>query len=145
MIILILFQFSQDHKTKALPYGKMTCICINLMFTVYTQVTMLFSMFLYMSQIDFLLLRALGDVLVTIYSTHMFLKAKKVDPEAYEKESSSSPSSSSTERAVITWNPSSAIISEYPMLPTIVPSMIQTGIAVDVPQQQHKHFTTTMK
>lgn len=28
----------QDHKTKALPYNKATCISINLMFTMYTQV-----------------------------------------------------------------------------------------------------------
>lgn len=54
---------------------------------------MLFSMFLYMSQIDFLLLRMLGDVIVTVYSTNMFLKAKRVDPYAYDLESSSSSSS----------------------------------------------------
>jgi len=77
----------QDHKTRALPYSKTTCIAINMMFTVYMQVTMLFSMFLYMSQIDFLLLRLLGDIVVTLYSTHMFLKAKRVDAQAYADES----------------------------------------------------------
>ena len=115
-ISLICFILLQDHKTKALPYGKMTCISINIMFTIYTQVTMLFSMFLYMSQIDFLLLRVLGDIVVTLYSTNMFLKTKKVDPEAYAKESSLCLLPPSPKRAVITLT-NSSIVSEYPRLP----------------------------
>lgn len=100
---------------------------------------MLFSMFLYMSQIDFLLLRVIGDVLVTIYSTHMFLKAKKVDPEAYAKESSSS-SSSPVERAVITWN-QTPLLTEYPRIPQMKADVIQPGIPLVVELQQQQQQT----
>lgn len=104
----------QDHKTRSLPYGKMTCITINIIFTVYTQVTMLFAMFLYMSQIDFLLLRILGDILVTLYSTHMFVKAKNVDPAAYAKESSMP-----YERCVLPLLPNALPMSTSNVLPTV--------------------------
>jgi hypothetical protein len=114
----------QDHKTRALPYGKLTCVSINIMFTIYTQVTMLFSMFLYMSQIDFLLLRIAGDIFVTLYSTHMFLKAKKVDPEAYAKESSNNNANQDRCIVPLICSPfamlnteSNPILSEYPRIP----------------------------
>lgn len=76
----------QDHKTKWLPYSKTTCHFIMLTYTVYTHVTMVFSIFLYMSQIDFLALRLLADMLVTCYSTHLFTSTKYVDVQAYALE-----------------------------------------------------------
>jgi len=76
----------QDHKSRFLPYSKMTSQLILVTYTVYTHVTMLFAIFLSMSQLDFLIIRMVADIIVTTYSTHIFTSTKIYNPAAYAKE-----------------------------------------------------------
>lgn len=76
----------QDHKSVYLPYSKMTCNVISCAFDLYSHVMGIFSVYLLFSQIDFLALRCLADILVTFFTNRWFLQHKIVDPVAYERE-----------------------------------------------------------
>lgn len=75
----------QDHKTRYIPYSKVTCIIITQTWTVYCCVMGVFALFVMLSQIDFMLVRIVGDVLVNIYTSYSFMRNKKVDRERYNK------------------------------------------------------------
>jgi hypothetical protein len=73
----------QDHKNKFLPYSKQCCWGISQMFCVYVHVMSVFSIFIFFSQVDFLIIRCLADVIVSGYSTYMFIKGKVYDRDKY--------------------------------------------------------------
>ena len=75
----------QDHKTQYIPYSKSTCLCIIQVFTVYAVIMSVIGMFVALTQIDFMLIRIVADVLVNHYTTFWFLRGKKVDANKYEK------------------------------------------------------------
>jgi len=76
----------QDHKASYVPYPHTHCMMICLAHDVYTHVMSIFGIYLLFSQLDFLLIRALADVLVTFMSTRWFLQNKIYDVTGYEEE-----------------------------------------------------------
>jgi hypothetical protein len=76
----------QDHKTKYLPYSKTTCYIILQLWSTYCCLMSIFSVGLLMSQIDFLLIRLVADLMVNTFTTFKFLKGKEVNLRLYEAE-----------------------------------------------------------
>lgn len=76
----------QDHKCRFIPYTKTTCMSIILLYDVYTHVMSIFGIYLLFSQIDFLIIRCVADMLVTILTTIWFLQHKTIDPVQYMAE-----------------------------------------------------------
>lgn len=73
----------QDHKTVYIPYSKTMCLVIVQIFTIYAVLMSMISLFVALTQIDFLFIRVTADLLVNWYTTHKFLENKKTDPDAY--------------------------------------------------------------
>jgi hypothetical protein len=73
----------QDHKTKYLPYSKITCYVILQLWSTYCCLMSIFSIGLLMSQIDFLLIRMVADLLVNSFTTFKFLKNKEFNKRLY--------------------------------------------------------------
>lgn len=75
----------QDHKSRYIPYSKLMCWLITQSWSLYCCVMSIFSIYLLMSQIDFLIIRALADGIVNTYTTYKFLRGKQLNPEKYEQ------------------------------------------------------------
>lgn len=75
----------QDHKSRYIPYSKFTCWGITQCWSTYCSVMSIFSIYLLMSQIDFLLIRALADSVVNMYTTYRFLRGKKANFAKYQQ------------------------------------------------------------
>lgn len=73
----------QDHKTIFLPYSKFTCWAITQALSVYGCTMSIFSIYLLLSQLDFMLIRLAADSIVNMYTTYRFMKDKKVNAERY--------------------------------------------------------------
>jgi hypothetical protein len=73
----------QDHKSKYIPYSQRTCMSIVVLYDIYAHVMSIFGIYLLFSQIDFLIIRLLADILVTVITTNWFLQYKSVDEERY--------------------------------------------------------------
>jgi hypothetical protein len=73
----------QDHKCKYIPYSQSTCLTIIVLYDLYTHVMSIFGIYLLFSQIDFLMIRCLADVCVTLLTTYWFMQHKTVDSEKY--------------------------------------------------------------
>ena len=73
----------QDHKTRYLPYSKTTCYVILQLWSTYCCLMSIFSIGLLMSQIDFLLIRLLADLIVNSFTTFKFLKNKEYNKRLY--------------------------------------------------------------
>ena len=73
----------QDHKTRYLPYSKTTCYVILQLWSTYCCLMSIFSIGLLMSQIDFLLIRLLADLVVNSFTTFKFLKNKEFNRRLY--------------------------------------------------------------
>jgi len=73
----------QDHKCQYIPYTKITCVSIIMLYDVYTHVMSIFGIYLLFSQIDFLIIRLVADMIVTLLTTFWFLQHKIVDNERY--------------------------------------------------------------
>lgn len=73
----------QDHKTKYLPYSKLTCYCILQSWAIYCNVMNIFSVGLMMSQIDFICVRLLADLVVNTFTCFKFMRHKEVDASKY--------------------------------------------------------------
>lgn len=74
-----------DHKTRFIPYPKWVCLTITQMWSMYCNIMSVFSIFLAMSQIDFVLIRMLADLVVNAYTTTKFIRDKTFCPEQYRK------------------------------------------------------------
>jgi len=74
----------QDHKTKYLPYSKFTCYIISQLWNVYCSVMSIFAIGLMTSQIDFLIIRMLADLITSTFTTYKFMRLKVVDRAKYD-------------------------------------------------------------
>ena len=72
-----------DHKTRFIPYPKWVCLGITQTWSIYCNIMSVFSIFLAMSQIDFVLIRMLADLLVNAYTTTKFMRNKTHCPRQY--------------------------------------------------------------
>jgi hypothetical protein len=73
----------QDHKTKYLPYRKFTCYMISQMWGTYCNVMSIFAIGLMTSQIDFLAVRMLADLITNTFTCFKFMRNKVVDKAKY--------------------------------------------------------------
>jgi hypothetical protein len=85
----------QDHKTRYLPYSKTTCYIILQLWSTYCCLMSIFSIGLLMSQIDFLLIRLLADLIVNSFTTFKFLKFKEYNRRLYYNEHNGHPTTGS--------------------------------------------------
>lgn len=74
----------QDHKSKYLPYRKSTCYVISQLWAIYVSVMSIFAIGLMTSQIDFLCMRMLADLITNTLTMYKFMKHKVVDRNKYE-------------------------------------------------------------
>jgi hypothetical protein len=73
-----------DHKTRFIPYPKWVCLGITQVWSMYCNIMSVFSIFLAMSQIDFVLIRMVADLIVNAYTTTKFIRNKTVLSEPYK-------------------------------------------------------------
>lgn len=73
----------QDHKSRYIPYSPMVCWFITQCWAIYCCTMGIFSIYLLMSQVDFLIIRATADAIVNTYTTFKFLKGKKTNIQKY--------------------------------------------------------------
>lgn len=74
-----------DHKTRFIPYSKPICVLITQTWSVYCNIMSVFGIFLAMSQIDFVLIRMVADLIVNAYTTTKFLRNKTFCREQYRQ------------------------------------------------------------
>ena len=74
----------QDHKTKYIPYSSISCWLIIQLWTVYAVTQSVIGLFVALTQVDFLLVRLLADMIVNHFTTAYFLRNKIVDSEKYK-------------------------------------------------------------
>lgn len=89
----------QDHKTRYLPYSKTTCYVILQLWSTYCCLMSIFSIGLLMSQIDFLLIRLLADLIVNTFTTFKFLKHKEHNRRLYYADQLGHPASAASSKA----------------------------------------------
>jgi hypothetical protein len=65
-----------DHKTRFIPYPKWMCLFITQTWSMYCNIMSVFSIFLAMSQVDFVLIRMVADLLINSYTTTKFMRNK---------------------------------------------------------------------
>lgn len=75
----------QDHKTRFIPYPKYVCLFIIQIFTIYAVIMSVIGLFVALSQIDFMLIRLLADLIVNHFTTYFFLRGKEVNMREYNK------------------------------------------------------------
>jgi hypothetical protein len=73
----------QDQKTLYLPYSKFMCFAISSAWGLYCRLMSVFSIFVMLSQVDFVLVGALADLLVNTYTSYRFMRGKTEDPARY--------------------------------------------------------------
>lgn len=76
----------QDQKTRYLDHSKAECVTISLMYDIYRHVMSIFGLYLMFSQVDFLIIRTIADVIVTLFTTMEWMKNKTVDKERHSRE-----------------------------------------------------------
>jgi hypothetical protein len=74
-----------DHKTRYIPYSKAVCLLITQSWSVYCNIMSVFGIFLAMSQIDFVLIRMVADLMVNAYTTTKFMRTKTFCQEKYRR------------------------------------------------------------
>ena len=72
-----------DHKSKYIPYPRYVCLLISQMWSIYCNLMSVFGMFLAMTQIDFVLIRMLADLMVNTYTNLKFMRNKEYSPDKY--------------------------------------------------------------
>jgi len=68
----------QDPKNKEMEYSNLTCIILINLFDLYSQVDTIFIVMGFMSQISFVIVLSLANVLVSTYVNLIYLKKKKL-------------------------------------------------------------------
>lgn len=74
-----------DFKTKYIPYSKPVCILLIQTYSVYCNLVGVLTIFLSLSQIDFVLIRCLADVGMSIYTNLRFLRNKVHNDVKYKE------------------------------------------------------------
>ena len=76
-----------DHKTRYIPYPKYVCLLITQSWAVYCNIMSVFGLFLAMTQVDFVLIRATADLLVNVYTNMKYMRHKVHDARMYNSHS----------------------------------------------------------
>jgi hypothetical protein len=74
----------EDHKTQYIPYSKFTCLLMVQCFTIYGVIMSVIGMFVALTQVDFMIIRIIADLVVNSHTTYYFLRNKEVDVEQYD-------------------------------------------------------------
>jgi len=72
-----------DHKTKYIQYPKWQCITISQLWSLYCGIMGVIGMMLSLTQVDFVLIRLVCDLMVNYYTNSKFLKNKVHDASKY--------------------------------------------------------------
>ena len=75
----------QDHKNMYLPFSKFSCWMIIQVFTFYAVTQSVIGLFVALTQVDFMLIRMIADMIVNHFTTYWFLRNKKVDLRKYRQ------------------------------------------------------------
>ena len=73
----------QDHKTRYIPFAKTTCLVIIQVWTTYAVIMGTIGLFVALTQIDFLIIRLVADLIVNFMTTAYFLNDKIYDVQLY--------------------------------------------------------------
>ena len=74
-----------DPKSRFIPYSKRTCITITQLWSFYVNAMGVFSVFLSLSQVDFVIIRCVADLTVNMYTSSVFLRNKTHCCERYRQ------------------------------------------------------------
>eukprot|EP00961_Rhodomonas_salina_P296752 3936626-Rhodomonas_salina.4 len=88
-----------DHKTIFLPYPKRDMLYMSVVCSTYRTVIQVVMMYVMLSQIDFLAIRMLADLVVTIVTTEHFLQNKRFAPFEEEAQTQLKSQGGQEERA----------------------------------------------
>ena len=69
-----------DPKTKTLPYSKPTCLLVMEIYYGYVHLSYVFKFFLSLSQFDFVLIAAISDMAMKVYSYSSYMAPKSYRP-----------------------------------------------------------------
>ena len=72
-----------DHKTKYIPYPKYQCLLISQMWTLYCGIMGIAGIMISLTQIDFVLIRIVCDLTISMYTNYKFMKEKMFDRNRY--------------------------------------------------------------
>jgi hypothetical protein len=72
-----------DHKARYLNYPKAVCLLISQVWSIYCAVMGVLGLMVALSQIDFVLIRLLADLLVNTYTNLKFMQNKVYDTSKY--------------------------------------------------------------
>jgi hypothetical protein len=75
----------QDHKTRYIPFTKTTCLVIIQVWTTYAVIMGTIGLFVALTQIDFLIIRLVADLIVNFITTAYFLNDKIYDVQLYRE------------------------------------------------------------
>ena len=78
-----LFNTVVDHKSRYLNYPKVVCLLISQVWSVYCAAMSVLALMVALSQIDFVLIRLLADLVVNTYTNLKFMQGKRYDPARY--------------------------------------------------------------
>jgi hypothetical protein len=68
-----------DPKVKSLPYSRSVCLLVMEVYYGYVHVSFMFKFFLSLAQVDFVLINALSDMAMKIFSYSSFMRDKTYD------------------------------------------------------------------
>ena len=74
-----------DHKCKYIPYSKPVCILIVQFWSVYCNIMSIFNVFLSLTQIDFVLIRTVADLIMSMYTNLKFMRYKVHNAIRYQQ------------------------------------------------------------
>ena len=72
-----------DHKARYLNYPKLVCLLISQVWSIYCAVMGVLGLMVALSQIDFVLIRLLADLVVNTYTNLKFMQGKVYDRNKY--------------------------------------------------------------
>lgn len=74
-----------DHKSRYIPYSKAMCITISQFWSVYCNIMSIFNVFLSLTQIDFVIIRTVADLIMSMYTNLKFLRYKVHNESKYNQ------------------------------------------------------------
>lgn len=72
-----------DHKTKYLPYPKYQCLLISQLWSMYCGIMGIAGLMITLTQVDFVIIRLICDLLVSFYTNYKFMRDKEYNPRKY--------------------------------------------------------------
>jgi len=72
-----------DHKTRYIQYPKYQCLAISQLWSFYCGIMGVIGLMISLTQIDFVLIRLVCDLIVNLYTNYKFLRHKIYDVQKY--------------------------------------------------------------